>query len=253
MNRRLALFPILLAASAHGAIVLSDDFSGSGSALNGTTTDVGGLTWTAGAVFKDNGNVDTLVSATANGQSAYLPYDITTGQIYTLTATITNPFSDWIAVGFSTTANNTTATIFSARHSNSGAYGWILARDSASAGQDVQFFDGAGTAGGANGTNVAGLTLSVFTNTFKIVLDTTGTDTTAAYFMNGVQQGTTQVLGNSVTVANALTGVGFSRDRIASGSTGGSIDSLTLDVVPEPATAFLGGLGLLGLLRRRRA
>ena len=68
-----------------------------------------------------------------------------------------------------------------------------------------------------------------------------------------IPQGTTQVLGNSVTVANALTGLGFSRDRIASGSTGGSIDNLTLDVVPEPATALLGGLGLLGLLRRRRA
>ena len=46
--------------------------------------------------------------------------------------------------------------------------------------------------------------------------------------MNGVQQGATQVLGNSVTVTNALTGLGFSRDRIASGSAGGTIDNLTL-------------------------
>ncbi len=252
MTSRVLLLSCVLAASSHGAIVLSDDFSGSGGALNGTITDIGGFTWTAGAVFKDNGNVDTLVNGAANGQSAFIPYDITAGQIYTLTATVTNSFSDWVGVGFSTELNNTTATIFSARHSNSGAYAWILARDSATANQDVQFFDGAGTGGGTDALNVAGLTLSSFTNTFKIVLDTSGTNATATYFMNDVQQGITQTLGTSATVATALTGIGFSRDRIASGSTGGVVDNLSLDVVPEPSSALLGVLGLLGILHRRR-
>ena len=43
---------------------------------------------------------------------------------------------------------------------------------------------------------------------------------------------------------------------IFSGDTGGfRIDGITFEtfVVPEPSAALLGGLGLLGLLRRRRA
>jgi hypothetical protein len=54
-------------------------------------------------------------------------------------------------------------------------------------------------------------------------------------------------------MTNARTGLGFRRDRIASRSDGGTIGNLTPDVVPEPATALWGGLGLLGLLRRHRA
>lgn len=44
--------------------------------------------------------------------------------------------------------------------------------------------------------------------------------------------------------------IGFYADVRAAG-TRGSLDNLT--VIPEPSAALLGGLGLLGLLRRRRA
>jgi hypothetical protein len=45
--------------------------------------------------------------------------------------------------------------------------------------------------------------------------------------------------------------IGFYADLRANGGTLGSLDNLT--IIPEPSAALLGGLGVLCLLRRRRA
>src|ERR1051325_4481577 len=164
------------AASVRAQITIySDDFSGAGGALNGAPVDVGGQNWTAGSVFHDNGVVDTLVAASASGQAAFLPFTPLSGNIYVATATINNPNPNWIAFGFLPTlpsGGDWTATDFSVRHSNNGAFGWVLNRSNPTA-ADQQGFNGAGTANQAFGSGTADI-VATQPVTVEIHLDTTG-------------------------------------------------------------------------------
>ena len=56
---------------------------------------------------------------------------------------------------------------------------------------------------------------------------------------------------NFTSSSSVGSAIGFYADLRAAGGTLGSLDNLM--IVPEPSTALLGGLSLLGLLRRRRA
>ena len=274
MNRRtlwtFSLGAAVLGAggSARGVVIFSDDFSGGGGALNGTTPDVttGGETWEAGSAFLDSGQVNTVVG-TATGQAAHLDVTLQSGPInggtYTATATITNPNPDWIAFGFmadaiTAGAGGWTQTQFYSRHSNNGqgtggngqgAYGWALIRNNTAAGQnDIQFFNGENT--GGNFFNVDPLpTASV---ALQIVLNTTGATWTAAYFVNGVQQGTTQNL--PAAAITELGGIGFSRTSNGTANSGGTIDNFTLEfvAVPEPAALGLVTLAPFIMSRKRR-
>lgn len=224
-------FLFALAFPCAAEVVVTESFGGTGGALNGTTTDSGEgleeLTWTAGPVFLDNGTVGP-VAAAATGQSAYLPYFFEPLKIYKLKATLTNNSPEWIAVGFSTAANNSTEQVFSVRHSNSGAYAWILTRNQPT-GNDQEAFNGPGATNGvvAATGDLADPTAPI---TVEIHLDTSASVWTVRYFYNGTQYGDVQNL--PVAASSAITGFGFSRTGTATASTGGTLSSLSLEVEP---------------------
>ena len=111
------------------------------------------------------------------------------------------------------------------------------------------------TAGGTKGTQLQTLSLTTIAGA------TTWTLATSSAFVADVQGA---YAGTGTTTVNYLlseidTGTDWASDqtfiRINSGeATSGLIPTLTVDytVLPEPSAVLLGGLGLLGLLRRRR-
>jgi hypothetical protein len=249
-------------ATANAAVIYQDDFSGSGGPLNGTVPDIttGGEVWEAGPAFLDNGLVPSVVGS-AIGNAAHLNFTPTSG-IYTAKASITNPNVDWIGFGFmggAATAGTGgwTQTAFYVRHSNSGqgtggngqgAYAWALVRNNTAANQnDIQLFNGENT--GSNFLNIDPLPSA--TVNLEFVLDTRAATWTTAYFVNGVQQGTTQNLPASAVAE--IRGIGFSRTSNATSTGGGSIDNFQLSYVPEPSSLVLLGTSIIGLLARRRS
>lgn len=90
----------------------------------------------------------------------------------------------------------------------------------------------------------------------------TSTQYFAVFSTNGLTDATgTDLVGGRVAAANFGTGfnstysggVGFSSANPPAGTTLDARFAVSFDVVPEPSVALLGGLGMLALLRRRRA
>lgn len=247
------LLHLIIASFALGpagaAVLVFDDFAGSATALNGKVSDTGGLAWTAGSYFLANGAVGNggVNSGSGNGQSAYLGYDIVAGVSYELTAVFTSgsatESNDWISFGFSTITQNSTLTDANIRHTAGGSYGWLLARNSSNT--DIEIYNGPNNTNAA--TTISGLT--VYTHTYKIGLNLTGTNAVITYTLDGNPLTTAASTATSANVATALTGIGFTR----TGGATGSLNSITLSSVPEPSAALLGAVGSLCMLRRRRA
>jgi hypothetical protein len=265
MVRSIAALVMSLAlgsTAVNAAVIYQDDFSGVGGPLNGTTPDVttGGEVWEAGPAFLDNGLVPSVVGS-AIGNAAHLNFTPVSG-VYTASASITNPNPDWIGFGFMPAAATAgsggwTQTDFFVRHSNAGqgtggnsqgAYAWGLIRNNTAANQnDIQFFPGENT----GGTQINIDPLPTATVNVKIVLDTRAATWTAAYFVNGTQQGATLNLPASANTE--IGGIGFSRTSNGTSTGGGSIDNFELSfVVPEPSSFTLLGMSMIGLLARRR-
>lgn len=217
---------MLLAGGAKSAVLLSEDFSGGAGPLDGTTTEVGAYTWQAGAAFHADGAVDTVVAGGADGAAAFVPFPIQSGTYYIATAVVSNPFGDWVAFGFMPALppnGDWSEQDFSVRHSNSGAYAWVLTRNSG--GNDQEGFNGPNTSNVAFQGDVANPLAPV---NLRIELDTTGATWTAEYFVNGASQG---ALPLPSTAAAAIGGIGFSRSWNASGGTGATLSSLTVEDV----------------------
>ena len=246
---------------ARAATVYSDDFSGTGAALNGTAPDVapGAETWTANGPFRDNGTIDGAVEG-----GALLPFDPVVNQQYTLSMDVTTPVGTdrWVALGFTRDPlPSTSADDVNGRHSNeTEGIAWMLFRDSATNADDVQVFRGMRTANQIADTATA-VTFGV-THTLSIVLDTTGDGSsfTADFLIDGVSVvGGPQVIsslgnpggvGPSSPVLDVINHVGFSYDDAT--ATPPTIDNFSLTVVPEPASIGLLALGGLAAGRRRR-
>ena len=88
-------------------------------------------------------------------------------------------------------------------------------------------------------------------STLRITLDTTGGpgNWAASYFVGDGSGGFTPL--GSVADLNAVT-IGSVGIGVYNADGAANFQSFELSVIPEPSAAFLGGLGLLGLLRRRR-
>jgi hypothetical protein len=257
LSLALGTFALTL-ASVEAQTIYSHGFSGSGSALNGTAVDVGGQNWQAGNLFLDNGAAGTVVAGSANGQAAWLPFSPANGTIYTASATFVNDNPNWLAFGFMSalppvSAGNPsqlwTATDFGVRHSNNGAYGWMLSRNHPTS-NDQEGFIGVNTTGAAfAGGNLVDPTQPV---TFSIVLDTMAATWTAEYFINGVSRGLVNLPAGANT---GIGGIGFSHERNATANTGAFLDEFSLTQVPEPSTfAFIamGGISALFMARRKK-
>ena len=75
--------------------------------------------------------------------------------------------------------------------------------------------------------------------------------TTISVFVNDIQVGTTFTKGGGGFSNNFISFEG-SDDKVTHNIATHTIDSVTIVAVPEPASALLAGLGVLGLLSRRR-
>jgi hypothetical protein len=240
---------VSLAVASYADVVFMDNFDGAGGPLNGTTPDVslGGEVWEAGDTFLDNGAAGTTVAGGPTGQAAHLDFTPLIG-VYTAEATILNDQPNWIGFGFlpdDPGSGDWTQTDFSVRHSNAPGFAWMLTRNST--GNDQEGFLGGGTAGGQpwNG-DVVDPTAPVI---MKIVLDTTPTNWTVEWFINGTSMGAPVAYG---TAGNpGIGGIGFSHDRSSDANNGGTLSEFSLTYVPEPTSLLLIGFGGLALIRRR--
>ena len=209
-------------------LLYAHDFNGAGDPLNGTAVDVGAEIWQAGAAFRDDGSVETVVAGSPNGQAAFLPFTPQSGQVYALSVEIENPHPDWIACGFlpaTPPGGDWTATSYSVRHSNNGAYAWVLTRD-----EDQQGFNGPSTSNGAFGGSIVPTSAPV---DITIILDTNAATWTVEYRLNGTSQGLFSLASGA---AGGIGGVGFSRDRNPTPGTGGVVRNLTLTASPGTPT-----------------
>ena len=220
----LAIVVLLVAAgSAQAAIIYFDDFSGSGAAnLHGTTPDItptGTETWTAHSTFKADGyNAEWW-----NGyREATLPFTPSSGWVYTLSLGVLdadprnneNYNSDPVGITF-------------------GGGPGLKIYDNA-AGQVYSTGKGADVLEGNYGKGA----ISV-----AIVLNTQAAAWTAEWFVNSVS-----VRGPEAYTTNpTITKITIWKDWMS-----GQWDDLKLEAVPEPATLALLGLGVGGMLLRRR-
>jgi len=224
MRKKPALFGILAitatlsCGNAFAAVIYSQTFTGGAVTLAGTTSTTGSGTWTGANIINLNGNstgVDGAVSLTFTPQSGF---------IYDLTATInvTAANGSWVGVGFLET---------------NATYGFFGSPTTPTALRTSGWQTWAGP--GANYTQTS--------NDVLVRLDTTASQWTAAFFQGGVQMGSTF----TYTTNPTINWVGFVSEGPAVGSV--SAFQLTATAVPEPTAALLGTLGMLALLRRRRA
>ena len=221
-------------------VLYAEDFGGSSTAdLHGTAPDTrpDSETWitaTGASAWQADGSISNGGSA-----NALLPFTPESGYVYTLQASL-NPNAptnsdDWFAIGFARNANVTTG--FQLLETTA----WMLGRVRRDSNGDIQTFLGPDTASGTNHSSAVG------TLGFKVVLDTTGSQWTAEWFLN--DSSLRSVAFSSQPTINY---VGLGR----LGSAVGSFSSFSLSAtsaVPEPSTwALVLGLVALGAAIRRR-
>jgi hypothetical protein len=211
-------------------------------ALTGTApypTDTASETWTAGSDWTTDGTS----ANTSDAGAAFLPLDITAGNIYTISADLTATSGQWVALGFAQNESNTADWII-----GNGAGPWLLLKPN----NDIQTFAGGppGYGGELTGSSTYSGDGTQGSN-FSIKLDTTAADYVATFSDGNTVLGTYTYTGASGSVPNpADLYVGFG----AHGSTDGSVSDFKVVVTPEPATVgmLVGGLGALAFLVRRK-
>jgi hypothetical protein len=266
MKAKLLLSSLLLTAVCPAAIIYQDDFSGDGSAsLNALAPDVAnsldggsaGATWSAHASMLSNG-----FPVNASDASALLSFTPVANRIYTLSVVLTaaaaaTPDNDWLGFGFNSVgslgaAAGTTPVTNAGRFTDTGLIGrvWGILRETASGTiDDVQLFS-TGTTGAIATTETDASFDGFTTHTATIELATWDGVLTTRMLIDGIDitNGFQAVTGVALGDIN---GVGITHNNVT--TSGVNFDSISLSVVPEPSAALLGGLGLLALLRRRRA
>lgn len=233
------LFLLLLASAACASAqttVFFEDFSGSSlSDLNGTAPDIrpGSETW---SVAPGSWQADGSITG-AGEANAFLSFSPTTGQTYTLSidANPQNGTGDWFALGFAGAAATNSG------FQESSTVAWMLLRGNRGTG-GVQTFLGPDTNGGTDHDALPD------TVNLKVVLDTTATQWTAEWFING-----TSIREETFSSNPNINYVGFGRF----GDATGTVDNfaLTATAVPEPSTYALGigaAAVVVAALRRRK-
>ena len=221
------------AGFANAAVLYFDDFTtGTSGALNGqalvtpTTT-----TWSA-SNWQKNTTTGSATNPSASG-SAMVPIGFSAGDVVTATARVVNNTtgSNWVAFGFS---NGSIAT------NGGGGRNWTSWR-----GDDVLRVHS------NNATVVFNSDLS-----FKQAGESNTLDLRVVYdfdagsmswlYKNPSASSWTQYF-TTTSLTSGMTHVGF-----ANTANNVAVQSFEVTVIPEPAAALLGGLGMLVLLRRRR-
>jgi hypothetical protein len=247
---------VLAGYQAKAAVVVGDDFTGSG-ALNGrapTVAQHAGDVWsdiksTGVGAINTSGSltvVAPVVGGTAQAASAQLPFTPDAGQVYTLSATVARATTGWIGIGFQTSTgallgNDPTS-------SSTGVYG-LLISDRSTGGKA---FGGAGAGNQIGGTLSTAPTGS--SHVLSIKLDTTGAQWVITPTIDGVAFSPASsytyplVSGNPSNPAIRYVMIGES----GLAANAGTITSFQVTTVPEPASIAVLGLASLFGLRRRR-
>lgn len=242
-------------ASATSIIIVEETFGGAGAALSGTTAETfdsaittagGSDTWTSSSYFGDDGSYDALQTLQRSGHlnlGSYLndakgTYDGT----FELTATISEVTGagDWLSLGFNTVNTPTVSASFT-----SAGIGTMIYRVNG----DIDMFGGQGT---ANEVAADDVTYSG-PRTLTVSLDLT-----SAGGYNGTSNFGTVTFSDSVAGEfgsyTYTSDVNFGSIYLSgSNIVSGSWDELTLtQVIPEPSSTALLGLGGLALMLRRK-
>jgi hypothetical protein len=216
--------------------IYADDFNRTGDLhTSSPDTALGSYGGTAGATWTAAESIAlTGTDAPFSGNAlAYLPFIPESGHIYTLTM-VANDFS-WGAVGFTTTATPSTGANLNNVEGGGGAPAWILYQNDVANLRVGQGTENSSSAGGSG------------YNTVTLVLDTTGTNWTIQGSMNGTPYGSAYTFATNPVISTVALSAEY-------GGSGMTVDSFSLTTnIPEPTAALLGGLGMLALLRRRRA
>ena len=185
--------------------------------VNFPGTGARGLRFGGGENWATGPNAGTILAA--GGFSVSFDYDVP----------VTNPFS-WASVRVGSGGENSDV--------NAGdvTFG-VLARANT---QMQTFDDGAGDSFGSVGT------VGLHTALFKYEFNSWAAGTTVTF--TGI------IDGNTIATDTFTWNVANDVKIVFSADLGGTtIDNIVVSTIPEPGAALLGGLGLLGLLRRRRA
>ncbi len=106
-------------------------------------------------------------------------------------------------------------------------------------------------AGGQNVTDAIDIDAAFHTMTTSVTKTATMNEFSVISSFAGVSTGTYTVTNAALYSAPTVYTLIFSQGQTNVG--GVAIDSLSVDIIPEPSTALLGCIGTMALLRRRRA
>jgi len=231
-------------------VIVAENFGGLSSAnLSGSTADIfdpaittasGSATWSGSAIFKQDGSV---ILSTSGARSIHLNMGSyindakgTTTGLFQLAATLARPSGDYVALGFSSLNSPGATTTYLGN-----GLGTMVYRSNG----DIDQFAITG------GSEVAADDV-LFTGdrTLTITLDLRGWNGTTNFGTVSFADSVAGTFGSFDYTSN----VNFNSILLSAGNnTTGAVSALTLTQIPEPAAALLGSLGLLALLRRRRA
>ncbi len=268
----LNLAVLLLAVHAANAatVIYEQSFTpGAGTTgLNGTTptTTTGGNNWIASnARFQSDGDIleGGTTTSTAAG-SATLSFGPVNGFIYTLdasfrnaagTANATATENDWFALGFAKGQSTGQTTNDRFITTNVVGKAWMLFRGATTANANNVTQLGNATTGNTTTANWSDPTLAATYSggmDMRVVLDTTGGtgNWTASWFAKLPASGSYTQVGAATDLLNEdINSVGVA---ISGRGVDADLTYFSLTSVPEPSAMLLSGLGMLGLLRRRR-
>ena len=256
----IGLFSVFFPLQADAVTIIGDSFN-TGLALNasvnGRTPDVSltGSTWVTNTTLISGDGAGGLKVSYSDTRNIALDlganYFINNPGIYELSLTITSPAAEssgsWIGFGFTQGQGNS----LSPASASVAGQPWLVYRQNG--GIDV-FAGPQNTNSLTNGAGQPTSTASQGTpHTFTLRLDTSATDWTLQYLLDGtlMDLGTngsqTHTFTTQPTIQYLMVSMG---GGTAAGT--GTVDNFSFISVPEPGTAFLAGLSALTLLSRRR-
>jgi hypothetical protein len=262
MTPKLLIASLLLTAAAPGAVIV-DTFSGALSSEY-VQTRVNDNDTTANVAYNTTGGtLNATYSGTNNFEQLVLlrnDYQLTVGE------TLRADLSSFAAAGGSTadfgivvaSTESPTASPGTGDSNNKttrNTFDWlsISVRGQGTGGfLRMNYFTTGGAEGGDTGsvTNLTSGAPTTITDIKSLFITRTSANTFDVGYINALD--TEVVLASrSFTATGVGDAIGFYTDLRVNGGSISGLDNLA--IVPEPAALLLGGIGLLGLLRRRRA
>lgn len=246
----------ILTATSHAAVIFTDTFaSGTGAWYKAGTANTlansgsGQLSWTSSA-----SNVNEVIGRAMAAQT------LTVGQTIRLTFDYTQTSataSDILRVGFYNVDTPPAADAWSTTGTLVGAFSGYttFVRDNSATGNVARFDTGTDTTAITDGLTITGTAITSPTNTqnLNIALNTPYQAVFNVTLTSATQVNTLFTLSNGFSVAGQTSTVYNGFDTVVLRTVNSALfDNVQVEVIPEPSTTLLGGLGLLVLMRRRR-